>query len=101
MLKLVMMKNVKLKMMGTIVVALIVAVTGYNAIPSYNKSSLSELVLANIEALASPDETSETIHTLSCGTPGVKMCEGTCGRCNVTLKNWGNGKTATLTCSRD
>lgn len=38
-------------------------------------------------------------HTLDCGKPGIKMCEATCGRCNVTMKNWGNGSPSTFTCN--
>lgn len=88
----------KKKIMGIIAVAAIAAVVGYNVHASHNNVKLSDLALANVEALAG-NESSATTHTLECGASGVKMCEATCGRCNVTLKAWGNGKTATLTCS--
>lgn len=39
-------------------------------------------------------------HTLDCGKPGIKMCEATCGRCNVTMKNWGNGSPSVFTCNQ-
>ena len=89
----------KKKIMGLIAIVAIAAVAGYNVYSSQNNVRLSDLALANIEALANTYESSSTTHTLECGASGVKMCEATCGRCNVTLKAWGNGKTATLTCS--
>ena len=38
-------------------------------------------------------------HTLDCGQAGLKMCEGTCGRCNVTLKSYGNGGNVKFVCN--
>lgn len=89
------MKN---KLLKTIFVITIVGVAGYNVYQSQEEVSLSALNLANIEALARGEE-GGTTHTLECGCSGVKMCEATCGRCNVTLKAWGNDKSAKLTCS--
>lgn len=85
--------------MGALALMFLLTV-GYGVQSMDNRTVLTDLVLENIEALAGNEGTG-TSHTLSCGSPGVKMCEGSCGRCNVTIKNWGNGKTATLTCSRD
>ena len=79
-------------------VAVFACVAGYNVYQSQEEVSLSALNLANIEALARGEE-GGTTHTLECGCSGVKMCEATCGRCNVTLKARGNGKSAKLTCS--
>lgn len=90
------------KRMCIVAIFTIVIIAGYNVYSSQmDDLKLSELMLANVEALASTNENSGTTHSLECGAAGVKMCEGTCGRCNVTLKAWGNGKTATMTCSRD
>ncbi|MDL2291704.1 NVEALA domain-containing protein [Bacteroides sp. OttesenSCG-928-F21] len=70
---------------------------GYNVYTSQKEIGLSDLALNNIEALASNE--SGNRHTLECGASGVKMCEATCGIHQVTLKAWGNGKTATMTCN--
>ena len=85
--------------MDIVALAAVAAVGGYNVYTSQRDMNLSDLALANIEALANSNESSSTTHTLECGASGVKMCEATCGRCNVTLKAWGNGKTATFSCS--
>lgn len=88
------MKKTLLKVTIGIVLALM---TGYNM---YNvqkeKENLSELTLANIEALANGE--SGKRHTLDCGKSGLKACSATCNKCQVTLTAYGNGKTATFTC---
>lgn len=89
----------KKKNYAAIMIAVVVMFVGYNIYTTQNENTLSDLALANVEALAG-GETGGVTHTLECGASGVKMCEAECGRCNTTLKAWGNGKTASLTCSR-
>lgn len=69
---------------------------GWNYNRNNNKVKLSALVLENVEALAD-GETGKT-HKLKCGASGIKMCEATCGIHQITLKAWGNGGTAEITC---
>jgi hypothetical protein len=40
-------------------------------------------------------------HKLECGSSGVKMCKGTCGIHQVTLENYGDGKSSTFSCTTE
>lgn len=74
------------------------ATIGIQIACNHNNSTFN-LAFANIEALASSGEGGASgAHTLDCGSGTIKMCEGTCGRCQVTLKVWGAGSPATLYC---
>ena len=86
------------KLFGSMVVTAAM-LTGYSAYDAQNNKELSDAVLANVEALAQSREDGGVTHTLECGNPGIKMCEATCGRCNMTMKSWGNGGTVKVTCS--
>ena len=92
------MIKMKTRIMIAFVAVIVVSFTGYNMFKVQQNVPFSDIALANVEALAN-GEGSGTSHTLDCGTAGIKMCRATCGKCNVTLETWGNGKTATLTCS--
>ena len=76
-------------------VAAIAVACGLNVFNSQKSETLSEVALANVEALAA----AVSSHTLDCGQAGLKMCEGTCGRCNVTLKSYGNGGNVNFVCN--
>lgn len=84
---------------STLAMAVVVA-AGYVAYSSQTSTPMkSGIALRNVEALAGGEAPGETTHTLDCGASGLKMCEATCGRCNVTLRAWGNGRSARLTCN--
>jgi ethanolamine utilization microcompartment shell protein EutL len=91
------MKKVKLISVSIAVLA-IVSVTAFNVNLNSQSKNLSALSLANIEILAYGEPTNGTTHSLSCGSAGIKMCEGTCGIHQVTLKNYGDGKSSTFKC---
>lgn len=78
-------------------VAVVGLIAGINVFNAQKTDVLSDIALANVEALAN-GEGGGTTHKLKCGQAGLKMCEATCGRCNVTLKAWGNGGSAELYC---
>ena len=85
----------KKNMMKVAFVAAIAMVSGVCFMNSQKSETLSEVALANVEALAA----AVSSHTLDCGQAGLKMCEGTCGRCNVTLKSYGNGGNVKFVCN--
>ena len=72
--------------------------TGYSVYESQKEKGLTDTALANVEALAN-GESSGVTHTLECNDTGLKMCEGTCNRCQVTIRSWGSGGTSKFTCS--
>ena len=87
-----MKKNFRIAM-----VAMVMAVAGYGVYQGQTEEkNLSELALANIEALASGENGSK--HTLDCEKSGIKACSATCNKCNVTLTSYGNGTTVTIIC---
>lgn len=85
------------KFFGTMAVAAALF-AGYSAYDSLSEDKLTGIVLANIEALANGAEGGSSTHTLVCTDKGLKICEATCGRCNVTLKSIGTGGTVSITC---
>ncbi len=89
-----MKKNI-LKVAFVVAIAL---VSGINMFNSHKTETLSDIVLANVEALALDNEIGGSVHELTCGQSGLKMCEAECGRCVVKLKAWGNGGSAKLYC---
>ena len=76
-------------------VAAIAMACGLNVFNSQKSETLSEVALTNVEALAAAVAT----HTLDCGQAGLKMCEATCEKCDVTLKSYGNGGSVKFVCS--
>ena len=93
-------EKVKSKFLKIAFAAALAVVSGVTAYQAQDKEILSDLALANVEALAGGESGGGgTVHSLECGQAGLKMCEATCGRCNVTLKAWGNGGSTRLTCS--
>ncbi len=76
-------------------VAVIAVACALNLFNSQKSETLSEVALANVEALAAAVAT----HTLDCGQAGLKMCEATCERCDVTLKSYGNGGSVKFVCA--
>lgn len=71
---------------------------GYSTYNVQQNAKLTDIAWANVEALATGADATNSTHILDCGAAGVKMCEATCNRCNVTLRAYGNGKTVKLTC---
>ena len=67
---------------ATFVVA-IMTVAGFNVYMNQAKSDLSEMALANIEALADPefDENKKGEVQLKCNVSTVVKCETTCPKC--------------------
>jgi hypothetical protein len=86
----------KKRIFGLVIVAAIVLGSGWNI--SKSDVALSDMALANVEALATGEGAGGS-HTLSCGSTGIKMCKATCGIHQVTIEAWGNGSPTTLTCN--
>jgi hypothetical protein len=92
------MKRIKI-ILGIVAVLAIVTVTAFNVKFKSQSKNLSALSLVNIEMLAYGEPSGGTTHSLSCGNSGIKMCEGSCGIHQVTLKNYGDGKNSSFKCS--
>ncbi|MFV0346735.1 MAG: NVEALA domain-containing protein [Bacteroidales bacterium] len=69
----------------------------FNVNVSSQENELSGVLLANVEALAGGESSSG--HSLTCGKGGIRMCKATCGIHQVTMENYGDGKSSTFTCS--
>lgn len=92
------MKRVKI-----LIASVLFCAMGYTGSAVHGKLTMSEaekFMQANIEALTLDEPGGATTHTLDCGKGTIKMCEATCGICQVTLKVWGAGSPNKLTCSR-
>lgn len=80
----------KHKILSTVIVAAITFIGGWNYNQSKNETILSELALANIEALAS-DESSGCTVRVSCGSninDYVECSGSTCEREDTTFSRW-------------
>lgn len=88
------MKN---KMLATILVTLVTVFTGYNIYQSQNSITLSDLVLANVEALASDNEASGgnrvTCYSSSSSKSGATYYD--CGSCTKQFNSKGTGTSST------
>ena len=89
------MKKISFAVLLVAVIATFISYN-YNVFQSQRVEELSDLMIANVEALTSGESGSK--HSLECGGSGLKVCSGSCGKCNVTLRAFGNGKTAIFTC---
>ncbi len=68
-------RSMKKKLFGMIVVAVVAIVAGYNVYLSQNETKLSDLVLANVEALADPGEGSGQPDVNDCISDDEHICE--------------------------
>ena len=93
------MKTKFIKVAFVSAIAMIGAINVFNA----NKTeTLSNIALANVEALASSSEGGATGgHSLECGKGTIKLCKAKCGRCQVELEVWGAGSPVILHCPLD
>ena len=70
----------KKKIFGAVLIAAMALAAGWNFNQSKNEVVLSDLALANVEALASGEVKAD------CGNMAAVICKATCSKCGKTYK---------------